>query len=184
MGEPRSEDNRISAPAEEGWQAELERLKIEEPDRVRIWRDPFRRLHVQIVGESEHVDVRLAPVFPVSGAADYISFLDAEGREVLLLRNPAGLDDQSRLVLEEEFGRAYFVPKIVRVYEIEDSHGAARWDVETDRGHRVFDVRDREDVRVIEGIRILLQDADGNRFEIEDLTQLDDRSRGLVDRET
>jgi hypothetical protein len=86
-------------------------------------------------------------------------------------------------VLADEMNRAYFVPKIVRLHDIEDAHGAARWEVETDRGYRVFDVRDREDVRVVRKTRVLLQDADGNRFEIEDLTTLDERSQRLLDTE-
>jgi len=165
------------------WNAEVGRLDVAEPSRVHIWRDEFHRLHVQAHGDAEHVDVRPARVFPISGSADYVSFLDRDDKEVLLLKHPSDLDPESRRVLEEEMGRAYFVPKITYVYEIEDSHGAARWEVETDRGYRVFDVRDREDVRVIGGRRVLLQDADGNRFEIDDLRELDAHSQRLVDKE-
>jgi hypothetical protein len=166
-----------------GWKAEIDRLRIMPAARVRIWRDEFRRLHVQVEGEEEHVDVKPAPVFPVSEAADFVSFLDGKDKEVLLLQDPAGLDPDSRKVLAEEMNRAYFVPKIVRIYDIEDAHGAARWEVQTDRGYRVFDVRDREDLRVVRKTRVLLQDADGNRFEIEDITDLDERSQRLLDTE-
>lgn len=169
------------ASAGRGWDAEIGRLQIVAPERVRIWRDEFRRLHVQVDGEVEHVDVRPAAAFPVSAAADFVSFLDSSDKEVLLLRNPAGLDCESRRVLRDEMGRTYFVPRIVRIHDIEDAHGAARWEVETDRGYRVFDVRDREDVRVVRRTRVLLQDADGNRFEIEDIGELDERSRRLLD---
>ncbi|UCG88270.1 MAG: DUF1854 domain-containing protein [Gemmatimonadota bacterium] len=181
MKEPK--DNQAEAPADASWEAELGRLEMIGPERVRVWRDEFRRLHVQLDGETEHVDVKPARVFPVSGAADLVSFLDHDGKEVLLVENPEGLDPESRRTLQEEIARTYFVPKITYVYDIEDSHGAARWEVETDRGYRVFDVRDREDVRVLEGTRVLLQDADGNRFEVEDLTLLDERSRRLIDKE-
>ena len=170
-------------PAGAGWEAEIGRLNVVEPHRVRIWRDQFSRLHVQVEGETEHVEVRPARVFPVSAAADLVSFLDGDDREVLLLKDPERLDAESRKALEDELGRAYFVPRILHIYRIEDAHGAARWEVETNRGYRIFDVRDREDVRVMGGRRILLQDADGNRFEIEDLTQLDERSRRLLDKE-
>jgi len=166
-----------------GWEAEIERLQITAPERVRVWRDQFRRLHVQVEGGDEYVDVKPMPVFPVSEAADYVSFLDSKDKEVLLLRDPRGLDPDSRKALEDELGRTYFVPKITRVHQIEDAHGAARWEVETDRGYRVFDIRDREDVRVIRRTRVLLQDADGNRFEIEDIRELDERSQRLLDTE-
>ncbi len=166
-----------------GWEAEVARLAIVEPSRVRIRRDDFRRLCVRLDDGPEFVDVRPAPAFPVSGAAGYISFLDADDKEVLLMAGTEGLDPDSRQCLEDELDRVYFVPRILRIYDIEDAHGAARWEVETDRGYRMFDVRDREDVRVVEGSRILLQDADGNRYEIPDLFALDERSRRLVDGE-
>lgn len=166
-----------------GWKAEIDRLKIMPAESVRIWRDEFRRLHVLVEGQEEHVDVKPAVVFPVSAAADFVSFLDSKDKEVLLLKDLGGLDRESQEVLSEELNRVYFVPKIVRIYDIEDAQGAARWDVKTDRGDRVFDVRDREDVRVVHKTRVLLQDADGNRFEIEDLTELDERSQRLLDTE-
>jgi hypothetical protein len=100
----------------------------------------------------------------------------------VLLRDPEELECESRKVLRDELGRTYFVPKITQIHQIEDAHGAARWEVETDRGYRVFDIRDREDVRVIR-TRVLLQDADGNRFEIEDITELDEKSQRLIDTE-
>jgi hypothetical protein len=165
------------------WDAELQRLEILDAKRVKIWRDEFRRLHVLVDGKTEHIDLKPAPVFPLSEAADFLSFLDEKGKEVALLRNPSCLDPESRELLAEELNRAYFVPKITYIYEIEDAHGAARWEVETNRGYRVFDIRDREDVRVLGKGRLLLQDADGNRYEIEDMGSLDERSRRLLDAE-
>lgn len=170
-------------PSQTSWDAEIERMEILPPERVRIWRDPFRRLCVTVKDHATYLDVRPARVFPVSGAANFISFLGIEDKEALLLRDDCGLDPESRKVLAEEMTRAFFVPKITQIYEIEDAHGAARWEVETDRGYRLFDIRDREDVKVIEGRRVLLQDADGNRYEVEDVRELDERSRKLIDTE-
>jgi len=190
-----------AGPGHSGWDAEIERLEIVDSGRVRIWRDEFRRLCVRVdppppkaaAGEGpplpeaaeavEFVDVRPAQVFPVSEAADYIAFLNTDDKEVLMLQDRRGLEADSLRCLEEELGRVYFVPKVTVIYAIEDAHGAARWEVETDRGYRVFDVRDREDVRVLEGSRVLLQDADGNRYEIADIGELDERSRRLLDGE-
>jgi hypothetical protein len=178
-----AENNRSERPPDAGWEAEVGRLEIVSADRVRVWQDEFRQLHVEVDGKTEYVDVRPTRAFPISGAADLISFLDRDDKEVVLLQNPTGLDPDSSKALEEEMERAYFVPRITHIYDIEDSHGAARWEVKTDRGYRVFDVRDREDVRILGGRRVLLQDADGNRFEVEDIEQLDERSRRLIDKE-
>jgi hypothetical protein len=179
-------EDRQDAHAEpvSSWDDELGRLQLIDGATVRIWRDRFRRLHAQAEGGEEFIDVRPARIFPISEAADYVSLLDAKDREVMLLKNPKALDAESREALEEALGRTYFVPRITGIYEIEDAHGASRWEVQTDRGYRVFDVRDREDVRVFGDRRVLLQDADGNRFEIEDISALDESSRRLLDRET
>lgn len=181
MEDPQQENPQPDASAPTGWEKELQRLELVDASRVRIWRDEFRRLHVLVDGQTEHVDLRPAPAFPISEAAEFVSFLDEKGREAVLLRNPSGLDADSATALAEELSRAYFVPKIHHIYEIEDAHGAARWEVETDRGYRVFDVRDREDVRVVPGGRLMLQDVDGNRYEIESTHALDERSQRLLD---
>ena len=180
VDDPRSPAER---PSQTSWEAELKRLEIVEPARVRIWRDSFRRLCVTVKDHATYLDLRPARVFPVSEAAQLVSFLGIEDREALLLRSTCGLDAESHEVLEEEMTRAFFVPRITHIYEIEDAHGAARWEVETDRGYRLFDIRDREDVKVIEGRRVLLQDADGNRYEVVDVNDLDERSYRLIDQE-
>jgi hypothetical protein len=180
-GETGPSQERLGSAA--SWDQELQRLEIVDASRLRIWRDEFRRLHVLVDGKTEHVDLKPAPVFPISEVADYLSLVDEKGREAVLLRNPKGLDCESRRVLTEELSRAYFVPKITVIYEIEDAHGASRWEVETDRGYRVFDVRDREDLRVLAKGRLMLQDADGNRYEIEDMHALDERSRRILDQQ-
>ena len=55
------------------------------------------------------------------------------------------------------------------------------WDVETDRGPHHFDMRDRDDVRLVAGNRLLIIDADGNRYEVPDYSRLDSRSRGILE---
>lgn len=171
------------SPATTGWEAEIARVDLIDPEQVRIWRDAFRRLCITVEGYATYLDLRPARVFPVSGMADYISFLGLNDKEAVMIKDLCRLDCASRQVLEEELTRAYFVPKITAIYEIEDAHGAARWEVETDRGYRVFDIRDREDVKVIEGRRVLLQDADGNKYEVVDIHDLDERSYRLIDHE-
>lgn len=176
-------DSPLPSPPPTSWEAEIERVGLVDPERVRIWRDAFRRLCVTVAGHATFLDLRPARVFPVSEMGDYISFLGLNDKEAVMIKDIHRLDCASRKVLEEELTRAYFVPKITAIYQIEDAHGAARWEVETDRGYRVFDIRDREDVKVIEGRRVLLQDADGNRYEVVDIHDLDERSRRLIDHE-
>ena len=155
-----------------------------EPERVRVWEDDHRLLHVSIDGE-EYEDVYPRRVFPLSGKADYVSFMDSGGDEVVLLAHPAKLDRKSRRVLRHVMERTYFAAQILQVYEIKETMGVSSWKVRTDRGFAQFEVVDRnQHIRLLPPARYMITDADGNRFVIEDLRRLDKRSRAEVYHET
>ena len=85
------------------------------------------------------------------------------------------------LRVEAELERSYFTAAIVRVEAIEVEYHVPTWTVATNRGPRRFELRSsRRDLRVL-GWRVLIRDADGNRYEIPDLRRLDEASRALVD---
>ena len=118
---------------------------------VHIWRDAFRRLCVTVEGTPPTSTCAPPASSRSPRSADFISFLGLNDKEALLIRDagppghgePAGAGGGThpRLLRPQDH---------LSIYEIEDAHGAARWEVETDRGYRVFDIRDREDVKVIE----------------------------------
>lgn len=154
------------------------------PDHVRIWEDDFKVLHVA-VGDETFADVRPRRVFPLSSKADYVSFMSDKGKEVLLLARPPKLDRKSRRVLEHALARTYYSARILRVYEIKESMGVSHWKVLTDRGFAAFEVVDRNShIRCLPPARYLIMDADGNRFEIENLADLDAHSQAEVHHET
>jgi len=154
-----------------------------EPERMRVWEDSLRRLCVSVDG-TEYTNVRPRRVFPLSGKAQYVSFLNDKGKEVALLTRPHKLDTESRQALDEALARMYYVAKITRVDSIKEKWGVSHWEVETNRGYAAFEVADRSNIRRLGGGHIMITDADGNRFEIEDLSQLDERSQALVFGET
>ena len=163
---------------------EVLRGEIVMPERVRAWQDDFHVLHVS-VDDREFHDVRPRRLFPLSGKADLISFIAEDGREVLLLAHPHKLDRRSRACVERALGRMYYMPKIVRVDSITEAMGVAQWKVMTDRGYAVFEIAERNrDIRMFAGGRYVISDVDGNRFEIEDINALDERSRNVVESET
>jgi hypothetical protein len=90
---------------------------------------------------------------------------------------------ESYRVLQEELERRYFIPIIQRIYSLTEEYGQMRWDVETDRGRRVFYVRNwRDNVHELSPVRYLIVAVDGSRYEIRDLNALDGRSRAWLDR--
>jgi len=154
------------------------------PDRVRLWEDEFHVLHVSVDNVAFH-DVTPRRVFPLSGKASFVSFIGEGDKEVALLSHPNRLDKESRACLEKALGRMYYTPKIIRVDEISEAMGVGQWKVLTDHGYAVFEVAERNrHIRIFPNGRYVISDVDGNRFEIENVNELDARSRSVVDSET
>jgi hypothetical protein len=151
-----------------------------DPLKVSIWREPSRRLCARIE-DRQHDDVRAVWLFPISRRAGYVALLTDADKEIGLLPSLESLDSASRAVLEEELARAYFVPQISQIVDLQERFGVSEWQVETDRGPRTFEVRDREDIRVLGGTRVMITDADGNVLEIPDVTRLDRASQLLIE---
>ena len=154
------------------------------PETVRVWEDDLRILHVSVNGEEFH-DVRPRRVFPVSGKAPYISFIAEKDKEVALLTTPRGLDKESRRVLERALRHMYYAPKILEVSDVSETMGVSLWHVRTDQGYATFEISDRQRfIRTLAGGRYIITDVDGNRFEIENISQLDKKSQSRVYHET
>ena len=160
-----------------------EQAQIVDGSRLRVWEDEFQVIHLK-VDDEEHEDVRAARVFPISEKAPFISFLDTKGKEIVLLNNLESLDEESRRVVSDLLRRKYFVPKIIRVFSITETWGVSHWEVETDCGYASFEVTHRERIRKLPGNRLIITDADDNRYEIEDMTELDPQSQRLILSET
>ncbi len=133
---------------------------------------------------SVHEGVKLVPAFPISRPNAFIHFQDSEGNEIGVLLDPRRLDRESRELVLQQADEVYFMPRIVRIARVEEKHGMgiAHWEVETDRGWNSFEMVSRsESVWYVGKNRLVIRDADGNRYLIEDLTALDKRSRRLAD---
>ncbi len=155
-------------------------LTLLDPGRIRLFLDEYNDL---ILDRADgRLPVTAHRAFPLTAAGQFIVLKDDDGSEVGLIREIAGLDEESRTVLESDLERTYFAPAILQVNKLEENFHIPKWDVETDSGHRVFEVRSRRrDIRIMSGGRILLRDADGNRYEIPDYRRLDPVSRAFVE---
>lgn len=159
----------------------MEELTSLDPKTTRLYVNEFEELCLK-VGDGEPMrPLRAYRGFPVTAVDDFISLKDADEEEVALVRRVSDLDRDSRRVLEAELERSYFTATITKVEAIDEEYHIPTWTVTTDRGPRRFELRSsRRDVRVL-GWRVLIRDADGNRYEIPDLGQLDQASRAIVD---
>ena len=166
----------------------MDRMHIEDeidlldPKELRMALDAFGDLEVRFE-EEIYKKVEALRAFPISEAMRFIVLRDENGKEVGMIEDPGAMDTASRKALKEELERRYFIPKVVRINRIDESYGMPHWDVQTDRGGRHFELQTRQDARRLSAGRVLIRDADGNRYEIPNIRKLDPQSRALVEAE-
>jgi len=152
--------------------------------RVRkIDRNEAGQLVAAISGRDEPVvDVRIARCFPWSVPDSYLSIQDSDGKEVAMIESLDCLDKASREVAEQELREKVFNPKILRVIDFKDEFSVTSITAQTDRGEVTFQIRSRDDVRILSPVRALFRDVDGNTYELPDLMALDGAGRRYLDR--
>jgi hypothetical protein len=144
----------------------------------RIERDEAGQLVVHLEGRDVPVvDAKVLKCFPWTVPEGYLSVRNPDGKEVVLLRTLDELDDDSRQVVETELREKMFNPKINRILKFRHEFGVTSISAETDRGEVSFQIRSRDDVRILSEDRALFRDADGNTYELPNLSELDPASR-------
>ena len=153
-----------------------ERIYITEADRIEKEENNL----VSLTLASGEVINRLEPrrLFPVSSAGKYITLLDEDGDEVGIIRDLAALSPESRNAVKYSLDDYYLVPKIIRIISTGEKYGTLRWTVETDRGIKSFDIRNRNhDIKVFKDGRVRVRDSDDNRYTIDNYHELDSHSK-------
>lgn len=147
---------------------------------LRFRRDRKQGLLMERDGEEITVG-QLAVAFPLSSLDRYVSVADDDGSEIVMIRDISALDADSLKLLRAELERVYFMPRIEDVANIDVTLGVYRWEVTTDRGERVFEVRHpRHNIRRLGSNRFIVRDVDGNRYDIPDWNQLPAAAREIV----
>ena len=147
---------------------------------IRIERNAFEELVVQLPDGSIRTKVEPIYAFPVSETNRYIALRDEESNKIGIIEDVKHLPHESRKILVEELQRRYFVPKITKINALEGQFGITQWVVETSQGDVQFSLRSRYDIVTLGNGRVMIKDADGNRYEIEDYNKLDPQSIALL----
>lgn len=141
---------------------------------------------VDLILVDGRVITRLEPrrLFPVSRESEYITLLGEGGAEAAIIKKLSELDADSREVISESLMDFYLVPHILNILSKVEKYGTLRWTVETDRGIKSFDIRNRNhDIRVYKNGAVRVRDSDDNRYTIDNYHNLDPQSKArlLVD---
>jgi hypothetical protein len=145
-------------------------------------RDVFGQLVLTDAEGRQWPGIEPARAFPISCPEEWVSLCDAEGHEVLCVRELDKLPQHVRTILEEELGRREFVPIIESILKVADDTDPSLWEVETDRGTATFLLDSEDDVRRLGPFQALFIDTHGIRYLIPDTRKLDSRSRRIMER--
>ena len=116
-------------------------------------------------------------LFPISGLNKYISLLDSDGNEQAIIRNIDNLLPESKEALKSAINEYYMIPRITKFIKRTDKFKIWMWTVDTDKGVYTFEIRNSyASIKTLYDGRILIKDANDNRYEIPDLKALDKRS--------
>jgi hypothetical protein len=147
-----------------------------------LHRDAFERLLLTDADGRKLVGVEPIRAFPISAPQEWLSIIDAEGHEVLCIREIDKLPSDVRKILDEELARREFVPIIQRITSMTADVDPSQWHVETDHGSTSFLLDSEDDVRRLGPYKALFIDTHGIRYLIPDTRTLDYASRRILDR--
>jgi len=158
-------------------------LRYLDPEQVRVFRTDNGQVRATIADERSIIAPRFLRASPLRDPDRYISIREADpnGKEVGLLRNWRRLDRESRDLVQGELDRRYMYPVLRRIVSTKHIFHMAICVFETDRGVREVTLRDiRDNVIYLGASRILITDAEGNRYDIPSFEALDPNSRALL----
>ena len=120
-------------------------------------------------------------LFPRSGGNRYIALLDGEGNQVAVIRNADNLLPESRETLLAAMEEYYMIPRITRFIKMTEKFKIWMWTAQTDKGEITFEIRNHiASVKPLYDGRVLIKDANDNRYEIPDYRKLDKKSQKML----
>jgi len=121
--------------------------------------------------------------FAHSSPNEFISLREdsASGEEIGIIKNLNGLMPESKQIVTEMLQKRVFMPKIEKFNSVKTENGFAYFDCITNKGHIKFAISITSyDILRISDVRVILKDVDGNRFEIEDISELSVKEQRMI----
>ena len=126
-------------------------------------------------------ELELHRMFPITGLTKYIALMDSEGNEIAVIRDINDLMPESREVVENCLREYYMIPRITKFIKMSEKFKIWMWTAETDKGICTFEIRNHlTAITPLYDGRVLIKDANDNRYEIPDVNELDKNSRNMI----
>ena len=126
-------------------------------------------------------ELELHRMFPITGLTKYIALLDKDGNEIAVIRNIDDLMPKSKKVVQNCLTEYYMIPRITRFIKMSEKFKIWMWTAETDKGICTFEIRNHiTAIKPLYDGRVLIKDANDNRYEIPDVNKLDKKSLSMI----
>lgn len=109
-----------------------------------------------------------------------MSFMDATGHEMGMVKDISRLDDASRSLLEAELKKIYFVPTIREILAVETRGVTHHFSVVTDDSPYEFDVANLDALDGEKAPSVEIRSTEGKCFWIDDYWELSKESRAQM----
>ena len=153
---------------------------VEGPD-IRLTPNDVIFVDVEFYTGEKFTGVELRRMFPITGLTRYIALLDNEGNEIAVIRNIDDLLPESKKVIEKCLDEYYMIPRITRFIKMSEKFKIWMWTAETDKGICTFEIRNHVTaIKPLYDGRVLIKDANDNRYEIPDINELDKKSLRML----
>ena len=153
---------------------------IEGPE-IRITDNDKIFVDVEFYTGEKFTEVELRRMFPITGLNKYIALMDSHGEEIAIIRNIDDLMPESKTVVENCLLEYYMIPRITRFIKMSEKFKIWMWTAETNKGICTFEIRNHlTAIKPLYDGRVLIKDANDNRYEIPDVNALDARSKKMI----
>lgn len=133
----------------------------------------FAELFLTENGEEKSAGiVEVKRAFPFEKEEEFLILENEDGKDLGFIRALSERSDEEQRILRRELAGRYFMPVITAIHKVNDRFGFSYWKVTTTSGELEFSVRDTYKSIIHLGRRMIITDADGNRYDIPDVDAL------------
>lgn len=159
----------------------MERIYIDN-DMARFVRKDLTVVDMELADGRRFENLEPHRLFPVSVQDQFITLLDENGTEQAVIRNLKTLPKDQREIIEDCLNEYYLIPKILRIRDYRERFDGLTLFAETDKGPKDIDIRILLKGFRMDGVRVMVRDINDNRYEIPDITRMDNLSRQILGR--
>ena len=153
---------------------------IEGPE-IRITENDKIFVDAEFYTGEKFTELELHRMFPITGLTKYIALVDSEGEQIAIIRDLNDLMEESRAVAEKVLEEYYMIPRITKFLKMSEKFKIWMWTAETDKGICTFEIRNHiTAIKPLYDGRVLIKDANDNRYEIPDVNKLDKKSLRMI----